>query len=95
MLYMNWEKSEYKPIVINDSTKSEYIKRTAALLENMPLYSYLDGSDSYGRHVSIRRYSYGYEIYLPLQQEQISKRTCARETARRLYELDVKNRIGY
>ena len=93
MLYMNWEKSEYKPIVINDSTKSEYIKRTAALLETMSTGDYFTAFDRYSRAVTIYRNHYGFAVYS--DTDIISKRTAAKETARRLYELDAKNRIGY
>lgn len=93
MLYMNWEKSEYKPIIINDSTKSEYIKRTAALLENMSTGDYFTAFDRYSRAITIYRNHYGFAVYSDM--EIISKRTAAKETARRLFELDVNNRIGY
>ena len=82
-------------ITIKDGNKKDYIRKTTELLNAMPLYSYLNCVDRYNRHVSIFRNNYGYEIIMTFENEQLSKRTCATETARRLYMLDVHNKVGY
>lgn len=92
MLYMNYACRDYVPASI-EGKKDEYIKRTAELLEHMDNGDYLTAFDSYGRMVTIHRHASGFESYTNI--DIISKRTAPKETARRLYELDINNRIGY
>lgn len=93
MIYLTKDTSGQHKTITIDGTKKDYISKTIAFLDSMKKGDIVTAFDSYNRTVSVWCNYNGFAVYTV--GDIVAKRTAAKETARRLYELDINNRIGY